>query len=345
MFFFRADGNQKIGSGHIMRCSSIAEALMERGEEVTFVLADDCFEEMLREKGFPVYVLHSDYTDMDSECETLLRLIREDHIDTCIVDSYYVTDSYFEKLRNEVRTVYLDDLMDHAWPVDVLINYNIYAEESEYEELYHKAGLKKPEFVLGCSYAPLRKEFRQPISYYDKPDGKETSVFVSSGGADAEHMELRLLKKIAADQNRFSRVIFHFIVGRFNRDWEDLQKLAEDCPNVILHRDVTKMKEIMCQCDLAVSASGSTLYELCCCKIPIITYVIADNQIRGAHGFEQRGAAYYEGDSRQCKDLTERILHAVLRLKTNAEVRREMSHICESLVDGRGAERIAEYLA
>lgn len=345
MFFFRADGNERIGSGHVMRCSSIAEALAERGEEVAFVLADDSFEEMLREKGFRVYVLHSDYTDMDAESETLLRLIHEEHIDTCIVDSYYVTDAYFEKLQNEVRTVYLDDLMDHAWPVDVLINYNVYADESEYEELYRVAELQKPELVLGCAYAPLRREFSMPLLPRDHSDMKAPSVLVSTGGADNEHMALRILSEIVADPEQFEHINFHFIVGMFNEDWKQIQQLAHNRKNVLLHRNVTNMRELMCQCDLAVSAAGSTLYELCRCGVPVITYAVADNQLQGAEGFDRDGAMVYTGDSRLDPELQKKILDTLKHMLADRGICKRMSDTCQSLVDGKGADRIAFVLS
>ena len=345
MFFFRADGNLKIGSGHVMRCSSIAEALVERGEEVAFVLADDSFEEMLREKGFRVYVLHSDYTDMDAESETLLRLIHEEHIDTCIVDSYYVTDAYFEKLQNEVRTVYLDDLMDHAWPVDVLINYNVYAEESQYEKLYHAAGLQKPEFILGSLYAPLRREFSAPLLSRNHGDKEEISVLVSTGGSDNEHLALRLLNEIVAVQEQFSHIHFHFIVGMFNEDWKQIQQLAQNRNNMILHRNVTNMRELMCQCDLAVSAAGSTLYELCRCGVPVITYAVADNQLQGAEGFANDGAMVYSGDSRLDPELPKKILDTLKHMLADRGICKRMSDTCQSLVDGKGADRIAFVLS
>ena len=51
MIWIRADANEEIGSGHIMRCLSIAAALKEREEEVCFLIADDGAVRLLREKG------------------------------------------------------------------------------------------------------------------------------------------------------------------------------------------------------------------------------------------------------------------------------------------------------
>ena len=338
MVIIRADGNENIGAGHIMRCISIADAIRNIGGDVVFVLAGDSFETMLREKGFDVFVLHTDYSNMESECDSMLSLIKQYHADKCIVDSYYVTDSYFRTLRSATRIVYVDDLMDHAHPVDVLVNYNIYAEPAVYAELYQKSGTDKPLFLLGCDYAPLRNEFAGVDAGRNMD---RNSVFVSSGGTDFEHIELRLLERILQETNRFESVQFHFVVGALNPDWMKLQSMSEGASNIRLYRNAANMKDLMEQCGLAVSAAGSTMYELCRCGLPVVTYVVADNQIQSAKAFERNGNAVYAGDSRKCPDLPDILLQTVERLIGDKNVCDSMSRMSGALLDGKGAARIA----
>ena len=113
MIVFRADGNPAIGSGHIMRCLSIAEAIRRRGGECAFITADSACGELIA-AGFDWRVLNTDYRRMDYELPALRRQLRSLHARKLVVDSYYVTEGYFEELSNDVPVVYLDDLMRAA---------------------------------------------------------------------------------------------------------------------------------------------------------------------------------------------------------------------------------------
>ena len=73
----RADGNNQIGIGHVMRCLTIADALKEIGENVVFFTADHGCEEMIAERGFACRVLETSFDDMESELELLQNAIEE----------------------------------------------------------------------------------------------------------------------------------------------------------------------------------------------------------------------------------------------------------------------------
>lgn len=341
MVLIRADGNSIIGAGHIMRCLSIAEAVREAGENVAFAVADETFRKLIENKGFSVYVLGTKYTDMGSERNVILRILRETGAGLCLIDSYFVTDEYLRMINGVSRTAYMDDMMDHAHPVDLLINYNIYAEASRYEAVYHNACIQIPELLIGTEFTPLRSEFHEVI-INEEPPAK--TIFVSSGGTDTEHVERMLLERIRDEKERFREYVFHFVVGGLNQDWEDIQTLAESLQNVELHRSVNNMKGLICQCSLAVSAAGSTLYELCRCGVPFITYVIADNQLQGADEFMKRGVAVSVGDVRTMDDPATRILDALESVSKDKKLYRSLLAKSTLLIDGKGAKRIADRL-
>nr|MCR5748365.1 hypothetical protein [Lachnospiraceae bacterium] len=335
MILFRADGNSSVGSGHIMRCLSIADAAKDKGIECLFVTAGNEFSGIIEKRGFKDIVLGTDYRDMDSELEKLEEIILERKPEVVFVDSYFVTEAYLSSLKktaHEVRTevneveetvqevreavrdvnrqgggklVYIDDVLSFPYPCDVLINYNIYAEREKYLELYQgkeKTGI--PEMLLNTEYAPLRKEFRPDNIIADKPvrnmnedralndnsvsnvniesdDNEVADILVSTGGADSEHLMIELVravKKIGCDR------VFHFVVGAANEDKKEIYGEALGEKNIVLHENVTQMAELMRSCKVAISAAGSTLYELCATKVPTITYILADNQMPGADG-------------------------------------------------------------
>ena len=192
MIVFRADGNGNIGSGHIMRCLSLADAAGERHIDCRFVTAGSELQSVIQERGYKCIVLGTDYADMEPELPRLTKILSDERPEAIIVDSYYVTRSYLETLRRYGNLIYIDDLAAFAYPVDALINYNIYAPAMGYEKLYAKDA--KPLLLLGPRYAPLRKEFQR--LGYRRPSSQVKDVLVSTGGADAEHIALRLIQSL-----------------------------------------------------------------------------------------------------------------------------------------------------
>ena len=103
MILFRADGNGTIGTGHIMRCLSIADGLKRIGEESVFVCADDNMKNLIESRGYRCEVLGTRYDDMESEIESFLKSDFYKESEAIVVDSYYVSDKYFECLRKEKK--------------------------------------------------------------------------------------------------------------------------------------------------------------------------------------------------------------------------------------------------
>jgi UDP-2,4-diacetamido-2,4,6-trideoxy-beta-L-altropyranose hydrolase len=337
MILFRADGNEQIGMGHIMRCLTIADAFQRKGNECLFVLADESVKAIVEKRGFQTIVLHTDFRELESELEKIIPVIQSVDTEWIFVDSYYVSSAYFESLRECCKVAYMDDLAMFAYPVDVLINYNVYAPDIGYKEFYQKEHVNFPKAILGINYAPLRDEFRS--TSFREQNQKCKRVFLSTGGADPIHLALDFVNYIIAElsENEFE---FHVILGAMNPDKDKINQLAAQCDSLIIHQNVENMVELMTSCDIAVSAAGSTLYELCACGIPTITYVLADNQILGAEAFQERNLMVNLGDARENKHLPEQIDKAIRELNMDFEGRKSMSRRMRNMVDGFGADRI-----
>ena len=221
-----------------------------------------------------------------------------------------------------------------------MINYNIFSSQADYDELYKKVK-KKPRFVLGTDYVPLRKEFSDCA--YRKSE-KVNNILVSTGGADTQHIAVKFLEYLNDNPERLIGYCLEFIVGAVNRDIERIKELSDKLPNVKLMIDVKNMKKLMCGCDLAVSAAGSTLYELCVCSVPTITYVIADNQMPAARAFEQKGLMVNIGDLRNKENIGELIYNFIIELIKDKEKRESMVKSAYELVNKDGSIKIAEFL-
>lgn len=338
MILFRADGNEIIGSGHIMRCLSIAKAADEVGEECCFVMADRKFASAVEKAGFPYISLNTNFRDMQEELNVLLPILEKEKPFCVVVDSYYVTDVYLQKIRTYASVAYMDDLALFAYPVDLLVNYNIYGEKINYIQMYQNQNSPLPKLLLGPGYAPLRKEFMEIKR--KRQSEKVKDILVSTGGADHEHMALGLVHYIASHEN-CNLYKYHFVIGAMNSDASEIKKIGEKLSGrIVIHQNVKEMEQLMQNCDMAISAAGSTLYELCACGIPTITYVLADNQIMGSHAFEERGLMQYAGDCRNNKDFAGQILKAAAELAENYHLREQMANDMYALVKGNGAEKI-----
>lgn len=333
----RADGNANIGAGHIMRCMSIANAARKLDVDVCFVTADESFLAVLRNNGFNVHILNSDYERIENELDKLLPLLCEEKPNSIILDSYFVTAKYMETIKQYSQLIYIDDVMLFPYPADVLINYNIYASKTQYTNLY--LGRKMPKMLLGSRYVPLREEFQRGKIIEIKNDVK--SILFSAGGADPERIALRFVKNIIYNE-KFNDTVFHVVLGSFEPDRDEIEEIVRFNSNIVTHANVSQMSELMLQCDLAVSAAGSTLYELCACGVPTITYVLADNQVYGANAFSNLDIMINAGDDRVDGNLTDNILCDILKVSCDVEKRKKMQYKGLSAIDGKGAIKIVQ---
>ena len=339
----RADGNKTVAMGHIMRCLSIADALRMLGIQVCFVTAGEETKELLGARGYKNKVLGTAFDRMEEELPALEAVLREQKPDMILVDSYYITPAYMKRLGAFARMAYLDDMGLVAYPVDLLINYNIYGEASVYAELYREAREKLPKLLLGCDFAPLRREFlqRKAVRGYEKAK----NVLITTGGGDlfgaGYALCERLAEQIAAGFHK--GVSYHVVVGPFSEQKKELLALAEQYPAFVLHENVTQMSELMQKCDVAVSAAGSTMYELCCMGLPTVCFYFAENQRRMAECFAKRTEIWNAGNFAKEKDVVlTRLLERLLELETNETLRNRIGTQAVQLVDGKGAARLAE---
>ena len=242
--------------------------------------------------------------------------------------------------------VYIDDILAFPYDCDVLLNYNIYADESGYERLYEESihNTVLPAFLIGTSYVPLRRAFQRLM--LRKVKKKAGDILISTGGADTEHLTMALVHQILGGD--YDNYIFNIIIGKMNRDGHKIHGLVESRrhTNIRLYDNVTDMCGLMQSIDVAISAAGSTLYELCATQTPAITYVLADNQVPGAEGFSSNRLMKNIGDVRHVgrDKMAKLLIDESLRLADDYDERVRISLDMKNIVDGRGTERIVRAL-
>lgn len=340
MQYIRVDANGTIGTGHVMRCLSIAEAFRVRGEDVTFITADNCAGEMILERGFKTICLYSVWNDLEKEINTMCQLIKEKHISLVLIDSYFVTELYLKRIHKYTKIAYIDDLDQFIYPVDMLINYNIYAEKQDYQLRYQRGGVDT-RFVLGCRYVPLRREFS---SFRRVVNDRISSILVTSGGTDSYNVIGHFLQAVY-DKQWCEKFEYYVILGRFNKNSDALIERWSQYKTIHLLSNVKNMSAYMKKCDIAITAGGVTTYELCACGLPSIMYTLADNQRDIARSVSELGLIPWVGDVRQdMKGCIEAILKLVEEFNCNPTYLSKISKKMQDVVDGKGRERLVDCL-
>lgn len=337
MIAFRVDANEHIAMGHLMRCIAIANGFRKKGERVLFILAEEKETMRLKQQGIPYIVLHSNWNELEQELLILREKLREYAITKLIVDSYQATTSYLESVNQWVKVIYMDDMSKDTYPVAGVIHYSNWPWDTTYAKRYENLNTV---CMVGMKYIPLREEF-YPV---DKECSKK-NVLVTTGGTDQYNVAGNLLKYIKRkkeDSNEFDEVQFFVVSGSMNKHKAILEKLADENSWITLYENANNMGELMRSSYLAVSAGGTTLYELCACKVPTISFSFADNQEGFTEEMGQQGILYYAGDVRKQECLIEIIYDKLIELWNDEKLCEKYREKMGQLVDGKGVERIVD---
>lgn len=317
-----AHGNTETGMGHVMRALSLAEAFRSSGHSVSFFSKYPPGAEIIKGKGFDV---------LNWEKAGEWKDTKDFPADVIVIDSYEVSREYFEKLKERTKClVYIDDLNAFKYPVDVIVNGTASALNMNYE------ALQDAKLLLGLRYNLLRKEFFHVPKR--KTGRKINNILITTGNSDPFHMTEKILQ-IFIEEKEFAGLKYHVIVGSGfdNNIWESR---ITDCADVCLYKNPDMMSEIMMNCDVAVAAGGSTLYELAACGIPAVVFAYAENQIPQITAMEQENLIRYLGTYTSVKK--ERLIKEIQYFQENIEMREELVKKLQKLVDAQGSLRVVK---
>lgn len=332
MLYIRADMNEQIATGHIMRCISIADALTVAGEAVTFLLADEQAVDLLKQRGYDAIVLHTDWNHMEEELPALSHVIEKNQIKKLLIDSYQVTPTYLSEVSRMGTTFYMDDLNKFDYPVNAVICYANY-----YKKFHYKTNGRRKEYLLGTKYVPLKKSFWncKAKNIFQKAE----NILILTGGSDPYNVSGQLLNALNKDEFKSIDII----CGMYNTNYASLVEMYGQYKNIKFHRAINNIEEYMQKADIAISAGGTTLYELCACGTPTISYAFADNQLDNVRQFQEDGLIDYAGDVR-CNDIAENVNLYLKKYQDDWQLREKKSEKMQKMVDGKGAMRLAEAL-
>lgn len=333
----RTDANETIASGHVMRSLSVADALAAIGARVDFILSDDNAKQLIEDRGYAVRVLSSDWRNLEDGFEDIERMcLQESEHSIMLVDTYSIDRSFVERASAFSKVCYLGSKKEDLGPLSLLVNYSTIIDEAWYADAYEKRGAR---LLLGPKYAPLKSCFdREPIEI----SPTVSKVLVTTGGSDPYSFEVEFVSR-ALDSLSGKNLRFEIVIGRMSQDRDLLERRFADDDRVALHFNVSNMIEIMKECDLAVSANGTTVYELAAMGIPTISFAMVPEQEESAKRLMELGAVECCG-SLYCDPLGV-IAHAVSatdRLARDMEHRSRLAKTARGLIDGKGSRRIAK---
>jgi UDP-2,4-diacetamido-2,4,6-trideoxy-beta-L-altropyranose hydrolase len=347
---FRADASDRIGTGHVMRCLSLAEALRLRGAAVAFVSrglqGDLC--DLVRRRGYETRLLsppnakrrtrwltQSVEADARQTVKALVSLSRQ--VDWLVVDHYGLAARWESALRPHVRRLMvIDDLANRAHDCDVLLDQNLVPNaERRYHDLVPKTALQ----LLGPRFALLRPQFREARRSLRARSGHVRRILVSFGGTAPVSLTRKALRAVSMLGD--SRVAVDVVTGRSSSLKGTVASLCGHTPNVAIHGFVDGMADLMRRADIAIGAAGTSTWERCCLSLPSIVVSMAANQKAIAESAGLCGAV----DLGSHTHVGAAAIRSVLqRLATDPSLVRHMSLQARRLVDGRGAERVARKL-
>jgi len=316
----RVDSSVRIGTGHLMRCLTLAEVLRQNGVGVSFACRPlpGNMMALIEARGHTLRTLPGD--DPRDQVEELLPDWEKDAagmagilndigtVDWLIVDHYGLDYRWERTIRPFVRRIMaIDDLANRRHECDLLLDQNYYRDaDTRYAGLIPVS----TQTLLGPRYALLRPEFETFRHQARGRNGRVKTVLVFLGGTDPDNVTEIAIRAMQSD--RSLKLEFHVVVGGSNPHRKQIEAICREDPRFRYQCQAENMAELMTKADLTLGAGGATTWERCFLGLPAIIVATAENQIQTTQDLAANGVCWFLGRAR---DLTEAPLAACV---TNA---------------------------
>ena len=362
MIAFRVDGSLQIGTGHVMRCLTLADALRKSGMQCSFLCRphQGHLLDLITQRGHHALALpqlescselsftdtdHAHWLGVNWEADALDTLnTLSEHFDNqmsdwLVVDHYSLDARWEQALRPKSRRIMvIDDLADRPHDCDLLLDLNLGRNAQDYDGLMKGDAVK----LIGPTYALLRPEFaalRQQSLDRRVSGSKLSRLLITMGGVDkgnATGLVLDALKSCLLPADMQITVV----LGP-HAPW--LTKVQEQARQIPWRAEVlvnaSNMAQLMADCDLAIGAAGSTSWERCCLGLPTLQIVLARNQEFIAQSLKKAGAALTLDSRSITKSLPKEICNL-----TNLSQLKKISNVCSSIANGHGVTLVTKYM-
>lgn len=349
---FRTDATSRIGTGHFMRCMTLAEELQRHGVRIRFACRDlpQYLRDLLESKGMELALLESEAVpspagDLDhshwlstsqaQDAQATKQALSGREWDWLVVDHYALDARWESAMRQSAgHIMVIDDIADRHHDCDVLLDQNLYTDMRERYVGKVPAPCRQ---LLGPRYALLRDEFRESRKQAGQRGGQVKRVLVFFGGMDADNYTGRAIEALAGLGGNALHV--DVVIGMQHPCREQIGTLCKS-HGYHCHVQTKRMAALMAYADLAIGAGGSAMWERCCLGLPALSVCVADNQRQQIADAAEQGLIYsLSGD-----DLTSALRRHVGSLLENEPLRKLISRTAMQAVDGFGVNRVAAAL-
>lgn len=350
---FRVDASIRIGTGHVMRCLTLADALARHGAECRFIhrAHPGHMAEVIQQRDYAVALLPAPQgcevsADEDKYAHWLGVTPEQDakqtlaafgglRSDWLVVDHYALDTAWEGRLRFHVEHVaVIDDLANRPHDADLLLDQNYSTEgAARYNALLPTGTIR----LCGPSYALLHPAYCERRCAHAAHSGQVKRVLVFFGGSDADNLTGRALEALSAPE--FAAWHVDAVVGTNNPHRRELEVQVARRRGVSLYGPQAHLADLMAAADLAIGAGGATTWERCCLGLPSLVVSIADNQRPACEALAADGLIAYGGNHEQV--TVESLRTSLLELVSEPERLQRMAIAGWQLVDGCGAERVA----
>lgn len=362
---FRTDASLQIGTGHVMRCLTLADALAVRGADCQFICREHPGHliDYIRTKGFVVHSLpvvaladkdvlaiepgstslelaHRDWLGATQvqDAEVCTPILAELNPDWLIVDHYALDNRWERALEpHYLKLMTIDDLADRPHACHVLLDQTFGREKSDYHPLVPSAC----RLLCGSQYALLRPEFAalRPYSLQRRARPALRELLITMGGVDKDNATGQVLHALrTCPLPEGCRIT---VVMGATAPWlDEVRKQAQDMPwSTRVLVGVSDMAQLMVDSDLAIGAAGATSWERCCLGLPTIALAVAENQLMALRILESEGILIASGLNVIAPDVAD-----FLKSEVAEDIMSKISKRSSQMVDGFGCARVLEYL-
>ncbi len=328
----RVDAGHQVGMGHAVRCLALASELDEQYDCQVIFLTKEIggIADLIQGRGFKVKLLPFNVNKQE-EIGYFLNLTTDYNADRIILDMKgEIGKDYILALRESgIPIVSIDNNSEGAQLADINIFPVAHFVENEGWKDY------KGKLFYGAEYVILSRDFQVNHPHLK---GEVLNVLVTMGGSDPNNLSVKVLNALS----RINDITITIVLGCYFSVGEQIREIACRNQNIVVHDKVTNMAELMCQADIALTSFGVTIYELAGVGVPAITITRSREDSRDAELFARCGTClnlgYYENVS------DDDIVTCVKALLRDDELRQIMASKGKSLVDGKGASRVAEII-
>ena len=360
--YFRVDSSFLIGTGHVMRCLTLANELRQRGIDSIFICREHPGNliDHIKKSGFevrsltlskkiffssphdPLDNMRENYQDWlgetwEKDSEQTMSVLGDLRFNCLVIDHYGIDQSWERVFRDKVdKIIVIDDLANRRHDCDILLDQNLGSQDADYSLIVPQ----ETTLLIGPRYALLRPEFAQmrADSCARRVRSYCKNVAISMGGVDRDDETSKML--LGLSLCKFPNDIeVDVLLGRNAINIDSVQmSLSNFRHKVRLHIGTLNMAGILAKSDLLIGAGGTTVWEACCLGLPSILKITADNQHKSVSHLNKLGCALImDGLTSINIDLPSK----VSRVLANGILGR-MSSACGAITDGLGAKRVTE---